>query len=122
MMKKKTCKKCKENKNLDDFYINNSMSDGYYNKCIKCVINDLKERKNKMIKLKNINIDLENKMTDTEKATLLDEFNSYKLIKNRLFVSGDGGYKEYINSINKLRVNKDIVIDFNTYIKTNELW
>jgi len=54
----KTCFKCKEEKELKEFYKHPGMTSGYLNKCIKCSIKDcnratIKQRKENPIKTKS---------------------------------------------------------------------
>ena len=98
--------KCAAIKPITSFGYNSSNKDKRAKKCKECVNTYNKERKDK--ERKKLEIQINNQTTIagyssyTEMIlTGLEQIGELKLINNLKFIPGDGGYQEYIDSINK---------------------
>jgi hypothetical protein len=82
---RKVCKECGEEKHINDFYGHHFTKDKKYPKCKLCMISS--------------NMNTRNKLKSVGFKTTYDHFTQSRLWANRTFISNDGGYKLYMDSM-----------------------
>ena len=79
MLKTKICKQCNKEKDIDNFYKDKNVKDGYRNKCKECIkINNTNWRKNNKVKVNNIQKDWRGENKEKIKSYNKKQYNSEK--------------------------------------------
>lgn len=105
MCKEQICNNCGHKKELDvtSFYRNPENKNGFSKKCISCTS---LYSKNRRINIKKIRVIHEAKIdmsATKEIIEIIDELSKLKMYQNLAFISGDGGYKRYIDTVKEHR-------------------